>query len=55
VREWGWLRPDLPEWHTLQPVAAGLSVLAMIALLRLHIGLGWTLLGSALLGLLLTI
>jgi chromate transporter len=49
-RDIGPLHVQVPDWSTLEPGALILSVLALIATLRLKIGLGWTLLGSAALG-----
>jgi chromate transporter len=40
----------LPRWSTVDPVAVCIGALAAIALLRLHLGMGRTLLGAALLG-----
>lgn len=36
TRTWQWLflRVEVPVWHSLQPVALGLSGLALLALLR---------------------
>ena len=41
---------DLPRWSTVDPGAAILATAALIAMLRLKLGVGWTLLGSAVLG-----
>ena len=41
---------DVPVWHTLEPGALVLSIAALTAMLRFKLGLGWTLLGSALFG-----
>jgi chromate transporter len=40
----------LPVWLTLDPGAALLALAAMVAMLRYRLGLGWTLLASAVLG-----
>ncbi len=40
----------LPVWRTLDPGAALLALAAMVAMLRFKLGLGWTLLASAVLG-----
>jgi chromate transporter len=42
---------DRPDWSSLDPVALVLMVLSLVAMLRWRIGMGWTLAGSALLGL----
>ena len=44
----GWLSFDWPQWQTIHPAAAVLVVAALLAMLRFRIGMGWTLLGSAL-------
>jgi chromate transporter len=41
---------DVPVWSTLQPVALALSAAAVLAMLRFKVGMGYTLLASALLG-----
>lgn len=46
----GPLDMELPVWTTLEPGAAALSLAALVAMLRFRLGLGWTLLASALLG-----
>ena len=46
----GWLSFDWPQWPTIHPSAAVLVVAALLAMLRFRIGMGWTLLGSALAG-----
>ena len=48
--QWGWLHGEVPEWESFQPIAGLLAGLAMLALFRWKIGMGWTLLGSAVLG-----
>lgn len=50
--EWraGPLRVDAPVWSTLDPGALVLAVVAIIATVRLRLGLGWVLVGSAALG-----
>ena len=52
VHPWhfGPLHLDVPDWTTLEPGALVLAVAAFVATLRFGVGLGWTLLGSALLG-----
>ena len=46
----GAIRMAVPVWLTLDPTALALGVVAAIALLRLHIGVIWTLLVTGLLG-----
>lgn len=43
-----WL--ELPVWSSIEPGAAILAVATMVAMLRFRLGLGWTLLGSSLIG-----
>ena len=47
---YGWLAFDRPQWQTIHPAAALLVIAALLAMLRFRIGMGWTLLGSALAG-----
>jgi chromate transporter len=46
----GIMRVDIPEWRSLDLPALMLSTGALIAMLRFKVGMGWTLLGSAVLG-----
>ncbi|HEV2846520.1 MAG TPA: chromate transporter, partial [Thermoanaerobaculia bacterium] len=46
----GILRLEIPQWETLDPAVLLLTVAAMLALFRFKVGMGWTLLGSAVLG-----
>ncbi|CAN5660190.1 chromate efflux transporter [soil metagenome] len=46
----GALDMDVPVWTSLEPGAAMLSLAALVAMLRFRLGLGWTLLASAMLG-----
>lgn len=46
----GWFRPWVPDWGQLDVFSLGLTVLAAIALLRVHIGIPGTLALSAVLG-----
>jgi chromate transporter len=46
----GPMRLEVPVWSSLEPGAAALAIAALAAMLRFKLGLGWTLLGSALLG-----
>ncbi|UXI70473.1 chromate efflux transporter [Tahibacter amnicola] len=48
--EWGWLQLDVPRWESIDIAAAVLSVAAMVAMVRLRIGMGWTLLACAIAG-----
>jgi chromate transporter len=52
VRAWSWglLHLDLPTGSSFKPAAGILAAGAMVAVLRFHLGIGWTLLGCALLG-----
>lgn len=47
---YGWLAFDWPLWQTIHLAAAVLVIAALLAMLRFRIGMGWTLLGSALAG-----
>lgn len=47
---WGWLQLDLPVWTSFKPAAGVLAAAAMVAMFRFHLGMGWTLLGSVVLG-----
>jgi chromate transporter len=46
----GPMRLEAPVLTSLEPGAAALAIAALVAMLRFRLGLGWTLLGSALLG-----
>jgi chromate transporter len=50
-RHYGWLRLESPAWGTLQWAPALIASAAMLAMLRLKVGLGWVLLGSGLVAL----
>lgn len=47
---YGWVAFDWPQWQTIHLAAAVLVVAALLAMLRFRIGMGWTLLGSAVAG-----
>lgn len=47
---YGWFAFDWPQWQTIHLVAAVLVIAALLAMLRFRIGMGWTLLGSAIVG-----
>lgn len=47
---YGWVAFDWPQWQTIHLAAAVLVVAALLATLRFRIGVGWTLLGSAVAG-----
>jgi chromate transporter len=47
---YGPVRFDLPVWSTVEPGALVLGLAALIATLKFKVGMGWTLIGSALLG-----
>lgn len=49
-RTFGPIHLDMPSWSTLEPGALLLGTAALIAMLRFKVGMGWTLLGSAVLG-----
>jgi chromate transporter len=44
------LQLDVPVWASLEPGALVLAVAALIAILKFKVGMGWTLIGSALIG-----
>jgi len=46
----GLVRADIPDWSSIDFAALVLSAGALVAMLRLKIGMGWTLAGSAVLG-----
>jgi chromate transporter len=46
----GQMRIDVPVWSSVDVAALTLAVAALLAMLRFKIGMGWTLLGSAVLG-----
>jgi len=46
----GLIRADTPEWGSIDLAALLLSAGALVAMLRFKLGMGWTLVGSALLG-----
>jgi chromate transporter len=48
---WGPLSPHIPDATTLDPIALALSIIAALALLRFHLGIGGTLALAAALGL----
>jgi len=48
--QYGPLRLDVPVWSSIDPAAAALAALALIAMLRWKLAMGWTLLGCAVLG-----
>lgn len=50
AREYGPVHLDVPAWTSLEPGALILGAAALVAMLRFKAGMGWTLLGSALLG-----
>lgn len=52
VRTWrlGPLQVDLPVWASVEPGAVVLATLALVAMLRFRLALGWTLAGTAALG-----
>jgi hypothetical protein len=41
---------DLPEWSTIDGLAALLAVAALLAMLRFKVSMGWTLLASGIIG-----
>jgi hypothetical protein len=44
------LHVDAPVWTSVDPAAAALALLALVAMLRWKLALGWTLAACALLG-----
>ncbi len=50
ARHYGPLHLDVPAWSSLDIAALVLGIGALVAMLRFKIGMGWTLLGSAVLG-----
>ncbi|HVR82303.1 MAG TPA: chromate efflux transporter [Luteimonas sp.] len=55
VHDIGWLQLDVPIWGSFDPAAFALGAMALIAMLRFKLAMGWTLLGSAVLGALWTL
>jgi len=49
---WGWLALDLPVLTSFRTAAGVLAGTAIVAMFRFHLGIGWTLTGSAALGVL---
>jgi chromate transporter len=47
---YGWLSFDWPQWPTIHPFATLLMIAALLAMLRFRVGMGLTLLGSAVAG-----
>ncbi len=52
-RSYGFVHLDVPAWPTLDPVALTLAAASMLAMLRFKLSMTWTLVASALAGLLL--
>ncbi len=50
MRTIGPMRVDVPVWQSVDFAALALSAGALVAMLRFKLGMGWTLLGSAVLG-----
>jgi chromate transporter len=50
TQRYGVLTVEVPQWSTLHGLASALAVGAMLAMLRFKIGMGWTLLGSGVVG-----
>jgi chromate transporter len=50
TQRYGVLSVEVPQWSTLHGLATALAVGAMLAMLRFKIGMGWTLLGSGVVG-----
>jgi len=46
----GPMRVNVPVWQSVDLAALALSAAALLAMLRFKLGMGWTLLGSAVLG-----
>ncbi|WP_445145440.1 chromate efflux transporter [Dyella sp. Tek66A03] len=46
----GALAMEVPQWSTLHVLATALAAASMLAMLRFKVGMGWTLLGSAMVG-----
>jgi chromate transporter len=44
----GFLSIEIPQWNTVNPLALVLAVVALLAMLRWKVGMGWVLLGSGL-------
>ncbi|SEM54632.1 chromate transporter [Gemmobacter aquatilis] len=51
LRHWGPVQMEVPVWATLNPAAAVLSALALLAVFRLRLGMGTVLAGAAAAGL----
>lgn len=49
---YGPLRLELPRWATVHPLAVGLTLAALVVMLRFRVGMGWTLLGAGAIGVL---
>ncbi len=50
ARRYGPLHLDVPRWDTIEWFSLALATAALVAMLRFKVGMGWTLLGSAVIG-----
>jgi chromate transporter len=44
----GFLSIEIPQWSTVNPLALVLALVALLAMLRWKVGMGWVLFGSGL-------
>lgn len=51
-RRYGALHLEVPSWGTVDWAAAAIAAMALVAMLRFRLGMGWTLCGSGILGVL---
>ena len=49
-RRYGALHLQVPQWGTIEWMALFIAAAALVAMLRFKVGMGWTLLGSAVIG-----
>lgn len=47
---WGPVRLDVPEWSSVSPLGVAIAVVAVLALWRFKVGLGWVMLFAAVVG-----
>lgn len=52
TQRYGPLHLEVPQWATMQWLAALIAAAALLAMLRFKLGMGWTLLGSGMIGVL---
>jgi chromate transporter len=51
-RRYGPLQVEVPEWSSIEWLPVAIAAAALVAMLRFRVGMAWTLLGSAVIGVL---